>query len=207
MCPIVPTFTCGLLRSNFSFARGADASGREVERGHGRRLLDLGGRRVVDSHCRPRDHARRFGKHRRQTGRARFGHGRQVADVRYGGPLARGDGSVNSKPAVILTVQKQPGADTLTLDRKIEATLDAIQATLPADVKIEQNIFKQANFITVAIKNVEEAIRDGARCGLWWCCSCFCGTFAPAPSRSRPFRCRSFSRCWCFTSSACRSTP
>ena len=89
---------------------------------------------------------------------------RQVADVRYGGPLARGDGSVNSKPAVILTVQKQPGADTLTLDRKIEATLDAIQATLPADVKIEQNIFKQANFITVAIKNVEEAIRDGA---LW----------------------------------------
>ena len=87
---------------------------------------------------------------------------RQVADVRYGGPVPRGDGSVNAKPAVILTIQKQPGADTLALDRRIEQTLDAIQATLPPDVKIEKNIFKQANFINVAIKNVEEAIRDGA---------------------------------------------
>ncbi len=69
---------------------------------------------------------------------------------------------MNSQPAVILTIQKQPGADTLTLDRKIRATLDDIQATLPADVKIDSDIFRQANFINVAIKNVEEAIRDGA---------------------------------------------
>jgi CzcA family heavy metal efflux pump len=87
---------------------------------------------------------------------------RQVADVRYGGPVARGDGSVNAQPAVILTVQKQPGADTLTLDRNILKTLDDIQGTLPSDVKIEKDIFRQANFITVAIHNVEEAIRDGA---------------------------------------------
>jgi CzcA family heavy metal efflux pump len=87
---------------------------------------------------------------------------RQVADVRYGGPVPRGDGSVNSQPAVILTIQKQPGADTLTLDRKILQTLEDIQATLPADVKIEKDIFRQSSFINVAIKNVEEAIRDGA---------------------------------------------
>ena len=87
---------------------------------------------------------------------------RQVAEVRYGGPVARGDGSVNSQPAVILVVQKQPGADTLTLDRKITTTLADIQGTLPPDVKIDDNIFRQANFIRVAIKNVEEAIRDGA---------------------------------------------
>jgi len=87
---------------------------------------------------------------------------RQVADVRFGGPIARGDGSVNSDPAVILTIQKQPGADTLTLTRNIEDTLAAIQATLPQDVTIETNIFRQANFINVAIHNVEEAIRDGA---------------------------------------------
>jgi CzcA family heavy metal efflux pump len=87
---------------------------------------------------------------------------RQVADVRYGGPVPRGDGSVNSQPAVILTIQKQPGADTLTLDRKILQTLEDIQATLPVDVKIEKDIFRQSNFINVAIKNVEEAIRDGA---------------------------------------------
>jgi len=87
---------------------------------------------------------------------------RQVADVRFGGPMARGDGSVNSKPAVILTVQKQPGADTLSLDEQIDTTLDDIQRMLPPDVKIERNIFKQANFIRVAIHNVAEAIRDGA---------------------------------------------
>ena len=85
-----------------------------------------------------------------------------MADVRYGGPVPRGDGSVNSQPAVILTIQKQPGADTLTLDRKIIQTLADIQATLPDDVKIETDIFRQSNFINVAIKNVEEAIRDGA---------------------------------------------
>ena len=69
---------------------------------------------------------------------------------------------MNSQPAVILTIQKQPGADTLTLDQKIFSTLADIQATLPPDVKIESDIFRQANFINVAIKNVEEAIRDGA---------------------------------------------
>lgn len=87
---------------------------------------------------------------------------RQVADVRFGGPVRRGDGSVNGKPAVILSVQKQPGADTLDLDRRIETTLEEIQATLPRDVIIEKQIFKQADFIRVAIGNVVEAIRDGA---------------------------------------------
>ncbi|MBY0586595.1 efflux RND transporter permease subunit [bacterium] len=87
---------------------------------------------------------------------------RQVADVRLGGPVKRGDGSVNGKPAVILSVQKQPGADTLTLTRKIHEVLETIQPSLPADVTIERDIFQQANFINLAIGNVEEAIRDGA---------------------------------------------
>jgi CzcA family heavy metal efflux pump len=89
---------------------------------------------------------------------------RQVADVRYGGPVPRGAGSVNGEPAIILSIQKQPCADTLTLDREIEKTLEEIQSTLPADVKIETHIFRQADFIHAAIGNVEEAIRDGA---LW----------------------------------------
>ncbi len=86
----------------------------------------------------------------------------QVADVRLAGPVKRGTGSINGEPAVILSVQKQPGADTLVLDRKIEETLDEIQTGLPADVTIEREIFKQADFIRAAIGNVEEAIRDGA---------------------------------------------
>jgi len=89
---------------------------------------------------------------------------RQLADVRYGGPVPRGAGSVNGEPAVILSVQKQPGADTLALDREIDRTLAEIQGTLPPDVKLETHIFRQADFIHAAIGNVEEAIRDGA---LW----------------------------------------
>ena len=86
----------------------------------------------------------------------------QVADVRHAGPVKRGDGSVNTRPAVILSVQKQPGADTLELTEEIETELAKIQATLPADVKIDTEVFQQANFIEVAIDNVLEAIRDGA---------------------------------------------
>jgi HME family heavy-metal exporter len=89
---------------------------------------------------------------------------RQLADVRYGGPVPRGAGSINGEPAVILSIQKQPGADTLTLNRQIERTLEEIQTTLPTHVKIETHIFRQADFIHAAIGNVEEAIRDGA---LW----------------------------------------
>ncbi len=87
---------------------------------------------------------------------------RQVADVTYGGPVKRGDGGVNGESAVIVSIQKQPGADTLDLTRRIDRTLDEVQAALPADVRIEREIFRQANFIEAAIGNVQEAIRDGA---------------------------------------------
>jgi CzcA family heavy metal efflux pump len=87
---------------------------------------------------------------------------RQVADVRLGGPVARGAGSIRGEQAVIMTVQKQPGADTLTLDALIEQTAAELRATLPADVELQTHLFKQADFIRNAIRNVEEAIRDGA---------------------------------------------
>ncbi|MBS0211390.1 MAG: efflux RND transporter permease subunit [Planctomycetes bacterium] len=89
---------------------------------------------------------------------------RQVAEVRFGGPVKRGDGGVNGKPSVILSIHKQPGADTLKLDQAIRDTLAEIQQTLPSDVKIDTEVFRQANFIRTAIGNVEEAVRDGA---LW----------------------------------------
>ncbi|MBI1903701.1 MAG: efflux RND transporter permease subunit [Planctomycetia bacterium] len=85
----------------------------------------------------------------------------QVADVEFAGPVKRGDGSVNGQPAVILSVQKQPGADTIQLTEEMLKTLGDIQKQQPG-VKIETNIFKQADFIEVAIDNVLEAIRDGA---------------------------------------------
>lgn len=97
---------------------------------------------------------------------------KDVAEVRFGGPVQRGDGSVQIKedgrpvggPAVILTVQKQPNANTLTLNREIDKVLEQLQedvgSTSP-DVQIERRIFRQADFIQVAIDNVVEAIRDG----------------------------------------------
>ena len=86
-----------------------------------------------------------------------------VADVRIGGPLAkRGDAGVNGKPAVILSIQKQPGASTTKLTELIQAELDKIQATLPTGVKIHGEIFRQSEFIDRAISNVAEALRDGS---------------------------------------------
>ena len=95
---------------------------------------------------------------------------KEVADVRFGGPVKRGDGSVQVKTdsgieggsAVIIAVQKQPGADTLHLDREIGVVLDELQKDLPPNVIVERRIFKQANFIAAAVENVVEAIRDGA---------------------------------------------
>lgn len=86
-----------------------------------------------------------------------------VANVTYGSPLAkRGDGSINGKPAVILSIQKQPGADTIQLTHKIEEELKIIQKSLPVGVTIHDDIFRQSNFIENAIKNVAEALRDGS---------------------------------------------
>jgi CzcA family heavy metal efflux pump len=87
---------------------------------------------------------------------------RDVADVQFGGPAKRGEGSINASPAVILSVQKQPGADTLRLTAAIDRTLAEIRATMPADVTIDPGIFRQQRFIDAAISNVMEAIRDGA---------------------------------------------
>nr|MDQ3314173.1 efflux RND transporter permease subunit [Verrucomicrobiota bacterium] len=87
----------------------------------------------------------------------------QVADVRLGGPLAkRGDAGVDGNPAVILTVQKQPATDTVKLTHRVESELANIQAGLPQGVKIHSSIFRQSTFIENAIRNVEEALRDGA---------------------------------------------
>ena len=85
----------------------------------------------------------------------------QVADVRIGPALKRGEGAVQGKPAVILSLQKQPGANTLTLTQALDTTLSAIQRTLPDGMRINAHIFRQADFIAVAIENVVDALRDG----------------------------------------------
>jgi CzcA family heavy metal efflux pump len=85
----------------------------------------------------------------------------QIAEVKYGAALKRGDASINAKPAVILTVEKQPGASTVKLTDEIEKALTELEATLPPDVKLNPHIFQQKNFIVNSLQNVEEALRDG----------------------------------------------
>jgi CzcA family heavy metal efflux pump len=86
----------------------------------------------------------------------------QIADVEIGAAIKRGEGSSDAKPAVVLGIQKQPGANTLELTDRIDRELDAIQATLPAGMLIERNKVRQAEFIETAVNNVSVALRDGA---------------------------------------------
>jgi HME family heavy-metal exporter len=85
----------------------------------------------------------------------------QVADVKLGGGIKRGDGSFNAKPAVILSIEKQPTASTVTLSDDLLKAISEIQATLPNDVKIHTDVFQQRSFIVNSITNVELALRDG----------------------------------------------
>ena len=85
-----------------------------------------------------------------------------VAEVDWAAEPARGVGSYGNRPAVILSVQKQPGVNTLELTAEVDRVVDELQALLPAGVVIEKENFRQADFIAVAVRNVSHALRDGA---------------------------------------------
>jgi HME family heavy-metal exporter len=86
---------------------------------------------------------------------------RQIAEVGYGAGLKRGDAAHNGVPAVILSVQKQPEADTVRVTREIEARLPELAKGRPAGVAEPETIFRQASFIEASVLNVAEALRDG----------------------------------------------
>jgi HME family heavy-metal exporter len=86
----------------------------------------------------------------------------QVASVGFAPAVKRGEGSYLGKPAVILSVQKQPGADSVALTRAVEQALHEMQPQLPAGMSAPQFLFRQASFIEASIRNVEDALRDGA---------------------------------------------
>ncbi|MCY7420193.1 MAG: efflux RND transporter permease subunit [Chitinophagaceae bacterium] len=84
-----------------------------------------------------------------------------VAEVKFGGAIKRGDGSLNGKPAVILSIEKQPNASTIDLTAEIIKALDEIKKSVPADVHINTDVFQQKHFIENSLTNVEDALRDG----------------------------------------------
>jgi CzcA family heavy metal efflux pump len=84
-----------------------------------------------------------------------------LATVRIGEALKRGEGSYNGEPAVVLGIQRQPDVNTLQLTRTLDRAFTEIQATLPEGVVIERDVMRQADFIEVALSNLNAALRDG----------------------------------------------
>ena len=87
---------------------------------------------------------------------------RQVASVDFTARVKRGDAGYRGKPAVILSVQKQPGADTVALTNQIESALAVIQKTLPAGISATNIQFRQATFIEASIGSLKRALVEAA---------------------------------------------
>ncbi|TIN20720.1 MAG: efflux RND transporter permease subunit [Mesorhizobium sp.] len=86
----------------------------------------------------------------------------QVANVDFAARVKRGDAGYQGRPAVIVSVQKQPGADTVDLTGRIEAALIDIDKTLPEGVKATNLQFRQATFIETSVENVEKVLLEAA---------------------------------------------
>ncbi|MDZ4844757.1 MAG: efflux RND transporter permease subunit [Chitinophagales bacterium] len=85
-----------------------------------------------------------------------------VAEIKIGAAQKIGDGSLNGKPAVIITVMKQPATNTLELTTKIDEAITEMQTNLPQDIHINTNIFRQADFINASISNINKTLLEGS---------------------------------------------
>jgi nickel/cobalt tolerance cation efflux system protein len=83
-----------------------------------------------------------------------------VAEVKTGTALKRGDASFKGQPAVVLMINKQPDIDTPTVTKGVEAVIQSLQPTFPPDVQVVRT-FRQANFIDAAIRNVSGSLVEG----------------------------------------------
>ena len=89
---------------------------------------------------------------------------RDVARLQFGPPVMRGSAGFNAEeaPTVIMSIYKQPGANTIPLTREVERALEGMQESLPAGVIMDTHVFRQASFIELAIANVEEGLVEGS---------------------------------------------
>jgi len=87
---------------------------------------------------------------------------KDLAEVRIAPAFRLGTASINNNDGVLLVVAKQPEANTLVLTEDILATLEQLESSLPPDIEMHTEIFRQADFIEVAVDNVVGALRDGA---------------------------------------------
>lgn len=87
---------------------------------------------------------------------------RDVSDVRIGPAIRRGTASRNGEAAVIIGVQKQPGANTLELTRRLDAALQELATELPDGMTLDGSVLRQSDFIRVSVDTLVHALRDGA---------------------------------------------
>ena len=82
----------------------------------------------------------------------------QIAEVSYGARLKRGEAGFMGKPAVIISVEKQPAIDTIKLSREVERAIADLNSTMPKGIKVDNIVFRQANFIETSISNVKKVL-------------------------------------------------
>ena len=87
---------------------------------------------------------------------------RDVAEVKIGDKAPKmGVASLKGKPCVIMTVTKQPNTSTLDLSKQIDAALLDVQKSLPKDVSLSTDVYRQERFITSSIDNVKKSLYEG----------------------------------------------
>ena len=85
-----------------------------------------------------------------------------VADVKIGAAPKIGDASIMKEPSIIMTISKQPNANTINLTASIDVLLDEIEQQLPPSVKLHRHIFRQTDFIQASISNLQSTLLEGA---------------------------------------------
>ena len=86
---------------------------------------------------------------------------RDIAAVEQREQVKRGDGAVNGRDSVVITIQKQPGADTRAVTEEIRTAIEQLQLSMPDDVRLAAT-YEQREFIDYSVSNVIDAVRDGA---------------------------------------------
>lgn len=84
----------------------------------------------------------------------------QVAEVTLGPALKRGTASEKGSPAVVLSIQKSPGTNTLALTSQLDDAFDQIEPSLPAGVELNRDVMRQSHFIERSVHNVTAVLRD-----------------------------------------------
>ncbi|MBX3355316.1 MAG: efflux RND transporter permease subunit [Phycisphaeraceae bacterium] len=84
----------------------------------------------------------------------------EVAEVRLGPAPQRGTAASQGRPAVVLSVQKSPGTNTLALTRSVDRALDRLMAAAPKGVVLERRVFRQSDFIERSVSNLMKVLRD-----------------------------------------------